>query len=69
MVSPPPLSSNRLGVELIESMWISFAIATFVIAARLYTRFFVVRKVSWDDLFMITALVSVLERVPTGRTH
>ena len=59
MASPPPLSSNALGLELLESMWIEFTITTFVIAARLYTRVFLVRKVSWDDFLMITALVSV----------
>ena len=42
-------------------MWIEFAITTLVIAARLYTRVFLVRKVSWDDFLMITAFVSLLE--------
>ena len=58
MDSPPPLSENRPGLQLLESMWTQFAIITLVLAARLYTRTFLVRKVLRDDLLMMSAYVS-----------
>ena len=58
MDSPPPLSANRLGVVLLQSMWTEFAVTTLILAARLYTRTFLVRKVLWDDFLMISAYVS-----------
>ena len=69
MASQPPLSSNARGLELLESMWTEFAISTLVVAARLYTRVFLVRKVSWDDFLMITAAVSFLESGPVAQAH
>ena len=58
MDPPPPLSENKLGLVLLESMWTEFAITTVALAARLYTRTFLVRKVLWDDILMLLAYVS-----------
>jgi hypothetical protein len=69
MASPPPLSTNALGLELLKSMWIEFAITALVIAARLYARLHLLRRFGWDDFLMITAFVSVLERSPVGQAH
>ena len=58
MDSPPPLSANKLGTVLLQSMWTEFAITTVILAARLYTRTILVRKVLWDDFLMLAAYVS-----------
>lgn len=62
MASQPPLSSNALGLELLESMWTEFAITTLVIAARIYTRGYLVRSFGTDDYIMIIAFVSSFTR-------
>jgi len=57
MVSLPPLSSNAAGLELLKSMWTEFAITVLVIAARFYTRVYLVCKVGVDDFIMIIAFL------------
>jgi len=57
MSSPPPLSTNALGLQLLESVWIGFSITAMVLAARVYTRAIMVRQVGWDDYIMLAAFV------------
>lgn len=54
----PPLSSNSLGLQLLESVWIGFLFTLVIIAARIYTRTRIVRQLNWDDHLMLTAFVS-----------
>lgn len=40
-------------------MWFQVALATILIALRLYTRHYIVRNIGWDDVLMIVNLVSL----------
>lgn len=66
MPSPPPLSSNTRGLQVLESIWIGFFFTAIVVAARIYTRARMVRKVNWDDYLMLAAfLVNLVSYVLT----
>jgi hypothetical protein len=41
-------------------MWLQVGIATLFIALRLYTRYFIIRCLGWDDLVMVINLVRLL---------
>ena len=43
-------------------MWLQVAIATLFIGLRLYTRYFIIRCLGWDDLIMVVNLVRCLCR-------
>lgn len=49
-------------------MWTQVVIAIIFIAMRLYTRYFLVRCMGWDDLLMIVNLV-YCNRHPFGRNY
>jgi hypothetical protein len=46
------LSSVMNGV-----MWMQVVLAMLFVGARLYTRHFIIRKIGWDDIFMLVNLV------------
>jgi hypothetical protein len=39
-------------------MWFQVAVASVFIGLRMYTRYYIVRKIGWDDVLMILNLVS-----------
>lgn len=39
-------------------MWVQFVLATIFIALRIYTRYFLLRCIGWDDIMIVIALVS-----------
>jgi hypothetical protein len=54
MGKPADFASTLNGV-----MWVQVAIASIFISLRMYTRYYIVRKVGWDDVLMIVNLVRV----------
>jgi hypothetical protein len=38
-------------------MWFQVAIASIFISLRMYTRYYIIRNVGWDDVLMIVNLV------------
>jgi hypothetical protein len=57
----PPPTENR-GPMVLQSTWVMVGIATPVIIARVCARLKQMKKLGWDDWFMILALVSLLKR-------
>jgi Na+(H+)/acetate symporter ActP len=41
-------------------MWTQVVLAMLFVGARLYTRYFIIRNVGWDDIFMLVNLVRTL---------
>lgn len=39
-------------------MWFQVVISSVFIALRIYTRYYIIRNIGWDDLMMIVNLVS-----------
>jgi hypothetical protein len=54
MGKPVDFASTLNGV-----MWFQVAVASIFISLRMYTRYYIVRKVGWDDLLMIVNLVRI----------
>jgi hypothetical protein len=46
-------------------MWFQVAFASIFIALRMYTRYFIIRNVGWDDVLMIVNMVSLTVALST----
>ena len=62
------MAVENYGPILNGVMWTQVVIAVAFIAMRLYTRFFLIRSLGWDDLLMIVNLVRE-SIAPSFRTH
>lgn len=43
-------------------MWFQVIISSIFIALRIYTRYYIIRNLGWDDLMMVVNLVSLLSQ-------
>lgn len=41
-------------------LWVEIAVALIFVVARCYTRYFILRSMGWDDLFLVLTFVGVL---------
>lgn len=45
-------------------MWTQVVLALIFIALRMYTRYFIINSIGWDDIVMVINLVSQLLKTP-----
>ena len=45
-------------------MWTQVVVGTIFVALRMYTRYFLIRSIGWDDLLMILNLVGYSSSFP-----
>ena len=58
--TPPPDGDRNIGSVIIVLQAVFVGICTVLVTARLATRYFVVKKLGWEDLFIVLSLVSAV---------
>ena len=51
------MAVQDFGPTLNGVMWASVVIATAFVAARMYTRHYIINNIGWDDIIMVVNLV------------